>query len=108
MSKKLWRVISSADGVDEEYASLDEALQEAGKVLALWRDQACDEGEWDEDVEGLEVHLVTHAARITKRDQDERGESVEYGIVENTAELTQLRADLAMWKNKSHSPLDTH
>jgi pyruvate-formate lyase-activating enzyme len=79
---KPWRVVSNADGVDEEYAALKEALAEADKVLTLWREQANDEGEWDEDVEGVEVHLVTHAARITMREGDNEGDGVEYGITE--------------------------
>ena len=96
--EKPWRVISNADGVDEEFTTLPEAIKGAEEVLALWRDQANDEGEWDEDVEGLEIHLLTHAARITMRDGDNEDDGVDYGITEIFGneldeELRHLRAD---------------
>jgi len=98
--EKPWRVVSNADGVYEEYATLPEAISEAEKVLALWREQATDDGEWDEEVEFVEVHLVTHAARIVSRDGDNEDDGVEYGITkilgnELDEELRTLRAELS-------------
>jgi hypothetical protein len=80
--KKPWRVICAVDGIEEEFATLDEALKEADNVLSAWRDHAHDDGEWDEEVEGVEIHLVTHAARITIRDGDNEDDGVDYGITE--------------------------
>lgn len=80
--KKPWKLISNASGIDEDYKSLDEALKAAEETLELWRQQARDDGEWDEDVEGVEIHLVTHAARITMRDGDNEDDGVDYGITE--------------------------
>ena len=99
--KKPWKVISNDDGVDDNYATLSEALKEADKVLSLWREQATDDGEWDEDVEGVEVHLVTHAARITTRDGDNEYDGVEYGMTEILGneideELGKLRAKVEL------------
>lgn len=96
--KKPWKVISNADGVDNDFATLAEALKEADEIVALWRDQAHDEGEWDEDVEGVEVHLVTHAARITMRGGDDEDDGVEYGMTEMLGneldvELASLQAE---------------
>ena len=105
---KPWRVVSNADGVDEEFATLPEAIKAAEDVLDLWRQQSHDDGEWDEDVEFVEVHLVTHAARIVSRDGDNEEDGVEYGIAEILgneidedlrrlrAELTALRAQLSI------------
>lgn len=97
--EKPWKLISNADGIDDDFATLDEALKAADEKLALWRDQARDDGEWDEEVEGVEIHLVTHAARIVSRDGDNEDDGVEYGITEILGneideELRQLRADL--------------
>ena len=109
--KKPWKVVSNDDGVDDDYATLSEALTEADKVLSLWRDQATDDGEWDEDVEGVEIHLVTHAARITMRDGDNEYDGVEYGMTEILgneideelrklrAEVERLKAELAQSRN---------
>lgn len=98
--KKPWKLISNADGIDDDFATLDEALKAADETLALWRDQARDDGEWDEDVEGVEIHLVTHAARIVSRDGDNEDDGVEYGITEILGneldeELSQLRNKVA-------------
>lgn len=106
--EKPWRVISNADGVDEEYATMSEALEKADEVLALWRDQANDDGEWDEDVEGVEVHLVTHAARIVRRDGDGEDDGVYYGMTEMLGneideELRTLRAEITSLRSRAET-----
>lgn len=94
--EKPWKVISNAHGINDDFETLDEALKAADETLSLWRDQARDEGEWDEEVEGVEIRLLTHAARITNREGDNEDDGVDYGITEILGneideELRQLR-----------------
>lgn len=98
--EKSWRLISNADGIDDEFATLDEALKAADETLVLWRDQAVMDNEWADEVEGIEIHLVTHAARIISSDGDNEDDGVEYGMTEILGneldeELRQLRNENA-------------
>jgi len=80
--KKPWRVSSPADNYEEDFATEAESLADAEKVLDLFREEARDEGEWDEDVEFVQVYRLCHTAQVIKREKDDDGyEHIDYGMM---------------------------
>jgi len=89
--EKPWRVIDNANGVDDGYATEEEALKAADELLQSYRDQARDDGEWDFDVTGIEVYLLAYGIKESKQQTDD-GESFEYNLV--AAEAIGFKAAL--------------
>lgn len=80
--EKPWRVESPADNYEEDFATEKEALADAERVISLFREEAQDEGEWNDEVEQVRVYRLCHAAQITKRESDNSNGCVEaFGTV---------------------------
>lgn len=67
---KPWIVWSSEDGILEEFATEQEAVDVANETLALWRDEAVGEGEWGDGVEYIAVYRLAHVATLSKDDDE--------------------------------------
>lgn len=81
MSKERpWRVSSPADNYEEDFATEEAALADAEKVIQLFREEAYDDGEWNEDVEFVQIYQLCHSAQINRRESHESGEAVDYGM----------------------------
>ena len=67
---KQWIVWSSEDGIFDEFDTEQEAIDVANETLALWREEACGEGEWGDGVEYISVYRLAHSVAVSKEDDD--------------------------------------